>query len=98
MCFTFCSSVVYSQIIFLNFKRKNKTIANFYKDSYIAFQSKSRQWQTGYIAKVQYDSFWIRPTVVYYGLMSTDTVHYNMLQFALSDIYAMPKEEHRSTI
>ena len=30
--------------------------------------------------------------VVYFGLMNTDTVHLNVISFALSDVYAMPKK------
>lgn len=89
---TLCSSNVFSQQDFFVFKRNNTTLNRFYKDAYIAFQLENKQWQTGYITKVQSDSFWIRPMVVFYGLMGTDTVHYNILPFAIADVYAMPKK------
>lgn len=58
----------------------------------MAFQQKNLQWQTGYITKVQNDSFWIKPMVVFYNWMGSDTVHYNVIPFSLTDIYAMPKK------
>ena len=88
---TFSSPALYSQNDFLIFKKKYKTIATFSKNSYIAFKMKNRQWQAGYITKVQNDSFWIRPMVVFYTLMSIDTVGYNVQPFALHDVYEMPK-------
>lgn len=89
---TIYSSIGYSQSDFFVLKKNNKTIARYFKGSYIAFQVNTQQWQTGYITKLRNDSFWIRPMVVYFGLMNTDTVHLNVMAFALSDVYAMPKK------
>jgi hypothetical protein len=89
-----CSSVVYSQQDFFVFKKRNKTVASFRKDYYIAFQLKNREWHTGFITKIQNDSFYIKPMVVRYsltGLMGSDTVYYPIQTFALSDVFAMPK-------
>lgn len=91
----FCSSALYSQQDFFVFKKRNKTITSFRKDYYIAFQLKNREWHTGYITKIQNDSFFIKPMVVRYnltGLMGSDTIYYPVQPFALTDVYAMPKK------
>lgn len=85
-------SALYSQHDFFIFKKKYEPIATFHKNSYIAFKMKNRQWQTGYITKVQNDSFWIKPMVVFFNLMNRDTVWYNVQPYALTDIYEMPKK------
>lgn len=90
--FSLCHTLSYSQHDFLVFKKNYKTIARFYKGSYFAFQLKSREWKTGYISKIQNDSFWIRPQVTYYGLIMTDTLWFSELSFALSDVRALPKK------
>jgi hypothetical protein len=89
-----CSTALYSQQDFFVFKKRNKTIASFRKDYYIAFQLKNGEWHTGYITKIQNDSFFIKPMVVRYsltGLMGSDTIYYPVQPFALTDVYAMPK-------
>lgn len=62
------------------------------KDAYIAFQVKSHEWFTGYITKVENDSFFIKPMIVHYYLGGTDTVHFAELPFAFADVYYMPKK------
>ncbi|MEP7143227.1 MAG: hypothetical protein ABI707_10175 [Ferruginibacter sp.] len=89
---TFCFLPAYPQHDFFVFKKKKETIASFRKDSYIAFQGKNRQWFTGYITKIENDSFYIKPMVVHYNLGSNDTVYYNIQQFTFEDVYAMPKK------
>jgi len=93
---TFCSSVVYSQQDFFILKKRNKKIAFFKKYSYITFQLKSREWITGYITKVQNDSFYVNPMVVRYSLMGADTVHFGVLPVALIDVFAMPRKGEQS--
>jgi hypothetical protein len=91
----FYSSIAYSQQDFFIFKKRNKTITSFRKGYYIAFQLKNSEWHTGYITKIQNDSFYIKPMVVRYsltGLMGSDTVYYPIQQFALSEVFAMPKK------
>jgi hypothetical protein len=90
--FVLYSSLAFSQHNFILFKKKEKTIASFYTDSYIAFQLKNQEWKTGYITKIQNDSFWIKPMIVYYGLMGSDTVYLPILPFSFADVYAMPKK------
>ena len=89
---TFCSLVAYCQHDFFILKKRNKTIAIFTKDSYMAFQLKDRQWYAGRITKVQHDSFYLKPMVVHYNFSGIDTVYYSELPFLLSDVFAMPKK------
>jgi hypothetical protein len=90
--FTFFFFTVYSQQDLLVFKKRNKDISRYWKGSTIAFQLKNKQWQKGEITKIQNDSFFIRPMVVRYSLMSTDTFHLKVMGFALTDVFAMPKK------
>jgi hypothetical protein len=92
MILLFSFSYSFSQHAFIIFKKKNKTIESFWPGSTIAFQLKDKQWQRGEIAKIQNDSFYIRPVLVQYNLLNTDTFYYRLLGFALHDIYAMPKK------
>ena len=84
----FCN---YSQQAILLFKKKNITVQSFWVGSTIAFQLKDKQWQKGEITKIRNDSFFIRPVVVQYNLLNTDTFYFNDLGFSISDVYAMPK-------
>jgi hypothetical protein len=88
----FSSSLAYCQQDVLVFKKRNKEISRYWKGSVIAFQLSNKQWQKGEIAKIQKDSFYIRPMVVRYSLMGTETVHYSVRGFALTDIFAMPNK------
>jgi hypothetical protein len=83
--------VSHSQQSILIFKKKNVTLESFWVGSTIAFQLKDKQWQKGEITKIQNDSFFIRPVVVQYNMLNTDTFYYNTSGFSVSDIYAMPK-------
>ncbi len=58
---------------------------------YIAFQTKDLQWNTGHITEIHNDTFTIRPMIVLYGAIGTDTVYEDAKTFVLSDVYAMPK-------
>ena len=84
----FCSLSVYSQQDFLYFKKKNKTLGFYKKTSYIIFRV-NKQWFTGYIEKVQHDSFYVKPFMVHYSWTGADTTYYNTMQFALTDVSAM---------
>lgn len=88
----FCSSLVYAQQDFLVLKKRNKRIAFFMKDSYITFQLKSEVWITGYITKVQQDSFYVKQLLVRYTSMGADTVHLGILPVAIADVFAMPRK------
>lgn len=89
---SFSFSLAYCQHDILVFKKKNKEIYRYWKGSTIAFQLKDKQWQKGEITKIQNDSFYIRPMIVRYSLMGTDTFHYNVKGFALTDVFAMPNK------
>ena len=64
---------------------------SFWVGSTIAFQSQDKEWQKGEIITIRNDSFFIRPAVVQYSLLTTDTFYYNVARFSVSDVYAMPK-------
>lgn len=87
----FCSFIANAQDIFV-YKKRNRTIATYSKDSYIAFVLKNRQWVAGYISKVQNDSFYIIPTAIIYNPGEIDTIRFNVMRLAITDVYAMPKE------
>ena len=80
-----------SQENILLFKKGHKSIEKFWKGTFIAFQLENETWEKGELMKVTNDSFYIRPRVVRYSFMRTDTFYYPVKDFALSDIYAMPK-------
>ena len=88
----FYSSVAYAQQDFFVLKKGNKTIASYRQGFYIAFQTNSRQWITGSITKIQNDSFFVRPMIVRYYLMGTDTAYYPVLSFNLNDLVIMPNK------
>jgi len=90
--FIFFFSTAYCQQDLLVLKKRNKDIDRYWKGTTISFQLKNKQWQKGEITKIQNDSFFIRPMVVHYSLMSTDTFHFKIIGFALTDVFAMPKE------
>src|SRR4029453_180668 len=81
----------YSQQAILLFKKKNITVQSFWVGSTIAFQLRDKQWQKGEITRIQNDLFFIRPILVQYNLLTTDTFYYNIAAFSVSDVYAMPK-------
>jgi hypothetical protein len=89
---TFYSSILSAQQDLLVFKKENKAISYLKKYSYINFQLKNHQWYTGYITKVQNDSFYVSTFVVHYSLMGADSVHYAEFPVAIGDVYAMPKK------
>jgi len=82
----------HSQYGILLFRKKNRTITTYLKDSYIAFQLESHQWIAGTITRIQNDSFYLKPLEVIYGMFNTDTLATEIMGFALSDVYAMPKK------
>ena len=90
--FLFSFLVSDSQQAILLFKKKNKTLESFWVGSTISFQQKDKGWQKGEITSIKNDSFSIRPVLVQYNLLTTDTLFYNIARFSLSDIYAMPKK------
>jgi hypothetical protein len=80
-----------AQKSFLVFKKKNKTIENYWVGSTIAFQTKDKEWRKGDITEIQNDSFYIRPIVMQYSLYRIDTFYYDIQKYSISDVYAMPK-------
>jgi hypothetical protein len=89
---SFSFSLAYCQQDILVFKKRNKEINRYWKGSTIAFQLRDKQWQKGEITKIKNDSFYVRPMIVRYSLMSSDTVHFSVMGFALTDVFAMPNK------
>jgi hypothetical protein len=85
-------SVIYSQQDLLVFKKKHKTIDNYWKGSMIAFQQENMQWQKGEITKIKNDSFYLRPMILRYNLIGIDTTYFPIVGFSKKDIYALPKK------
>ncbi len=86
------SGAAFSQPGILLFKKKNKTLQQFWPGSVIAFQLKNGQWQKGAITRITADSFYIQPSMIRYNLFGNDTLHYAVKGFALSDAAGMPNE------
>jgi len=84
-------SSIYSQDDILIFKKGNRSIDKFWKGTFIAFQLENKTWEKGELMKIKNDSFYIRPRVIRYSFMRTDTFYYPVKGFVLADIYAMPK-------
>ena len=84
-------SSLHSQDNVIIFKKGNKSIDQFWKGNFIAFQLENKNWEKGELMRITSDSFYIRPRVVKYNFMQTDTFYYPVKGFKLSDIYAMPK-------
>lgn len=89
--FVLLSLVAHSQQASLVFKKRNNVINTFWKGDFIAFQTDNKQWQKGELMRIQTDSFYIRPMVVRYGYLGSDTTYYEVQGYALRDVYAMPK-------
>lgn len=88
--FTF--NIAQAQQTILTFKKRHTAVHNFWKGSTIAFQLKNLQWKKGEITWITNDSFYIRPMVVKYSLMGTDTFHYAVEGYPVADVHALPKK------
>ncbi|MFN8253494.1 MAG: hypothetical protein U0V75_16610 [Ferruginibacter sp.] len=77
---------------YLAFMHGNKVLRRYFKNDFIAFQIKNKDWKKGEIMLLGKDSFTIRPQYIRFGLMGTDTFHMGTQSYALSDIYAVPKK------
>ena len=76
----------------LTFKRKSKTIENFWVGSVIAFQTANKEWQKGEITAIRNDSFYILPRIVRYHLYGTDTLYLPIEGYSVSNVYSLPKK------
>jgi hypothetical protein len=87
----FCCVTAVAQNDFLVFKKGNKTIKYYYKNSYISFQLKNKDWVKGIITKVQNDSFYFTKEIIRYFFMGADTTHFSGYRYSINDVYALPK-------
>lgn len=82
---------------FFQLKKRNRTVKNYFKGSYIRFWFDNGQWVEGSIVKIARDSLWIneqRIQLVAQGFGSViDTVTYGAYKLHYKDIYAMPREK-----
>lgn len=90
--FSCCTSLLFAQSDVLVYKKGDKTIQYFYKDSYISFQLNNQEWMKGFITNIKNDSFYFTKEIVRYYTMGSDTTRIAGYQYALSDIYAMQKK------
>ena len=96
LLFTILFCVVsYAQNGFLIVKKKNKTVRYFGKDSRLTFQLNNGQWITGFIDRIERDSFYYTQEIIRYYTIGTDTLRYRGLQYALSDISALPSAKQQ---
>lgn len=86
-----CCHFTHAQRNVLQFKKGRKTVSSYFEGGSISFLLKSGDWEKGIIKKITPDSIYIRPSVVRYSYMGTDTFSFNTIGVALADIYAMPK-------
>jgi hypothetical protein len=85
------TSFAWSQQDMFAFKKKNKNIAIYHKDDYFAFKTKDREWNMGVITRIHNDSFYLKPMVIRYSMMKSDTTYYPVLPFTFADVFAVPK-------
>lgn len=82
---------------FFQLKKRNRTIKNYFKGSYIRFWFDNGQWAEGTIVKIARDSLWLneqRIQLVGQGFGTViDTVTYGAYKLHYRDIYAMPREK-----
>ncbi len=88
----FSPIIVYAQNDFLVLKKKDRSVEYFWKDSYISFQLKDRQWVKGIITGIINDSFYLKKEIIQHYFMGPDTIHFSGYHYAINDVYAIPKK------
>lgn len=82
---------------FFQLKKRNRTVKNYFKGSYIRFWFDNGQWVEGTIVKIARDSLWLneqRIQLVPQGFGTViDTVTYGAYKLHYKDIYAIPREK-----
>lgn len=87
-----------AQSDFIQLKKNNKVLQNWFKDNYIYAQLKNEQWINAVIYKIQDDSLYLRPFMVQtiinrLGFNFLDTTYFGLMTIHINDIKAFPKEE-----
>lgn len=77
---------------FIAFKKNHKTIQTFWKGSIMSFRLQDKEWRYGKVTLIQPDSVFIRPFIVQYTMMGTDTMWYNTDGYAIKNIMELPKK------
>ena len=87
--------VTQAQNGFLIVKKGKKTIQFFGTDSRLTFQQSNGQWITGFINKIEKDSFTYTQEIIRYYTIGTDTIHYKGLRFSPKDISTLPSKRQQ---
>lgn len=89
----FClPSLIIAQRGNLFFKKGNRVIQTFWAGQEIAFQTADQNWHKGKITRCSKDSVYIRPYMVQYHLMGTDTVSWPVEGYHFRDISGLPRK------
>jgi hypothetical protein len=80
---------------FLVVKKRNKPVRYFGTGNRLTFQTSNGQWITGFIDKIEKDSFQFTQEIIRYYTIGTDTFGYKGQQYAVSDIYAIPSKRQQ---
>lgn len=88
----FCLATAYAQQDLIILKKHRKSVTKYWKGGPFAFQLSNKQWQKGEITKINNDSFFIKPMIVRYSPLGTDTTYFNVQGYAITDVYAVPKK------
>jgi len=80
---------------FLVVKKRNKPVRYFGTGNRLTFQTSNGQWITGFIDKIEKDSFQFTQEIIRYYTIGTDTFRYKGQQYAVSDIYAIPSKRQQ---
>jgi hypothetical protein len=75
---------------FLIIKKKSKPVRYIGKDNRLTFRTSNGQWVTGFIDKIEKDSFEYTQEIIRYYTIGTDTFRFKGQRYALSDIKAIP--------
>jgi len=86
------SSAVVAQNGSLLIKKRNKVVQRLWTGSEFAFQTAGGYWHKGKITRLTKDSLYIRPVIVRYHLMGTDTIVWPVEGYHYSDVAAIPKK------
>ena len=87
--------VTQAQNGFLIIKKGKKTVQVFGTDTRLTFQQGNGQWITGFIDKIEKDSFSYTQEIIRYYPIGTDTIRYKGLKFSPRDIYALPSKRQQ---
>jgi hypothetical protein len=88
----------FAQSDFIQLKKNDKVIQNWFKGNYITCELDNDQWVQAVIYKIQYDSLYLRPYALEVGynrlgLNTMDTVFYGLMTINVNRIKSFPKTD-----